>query len=206
MTSFKMCISIIIERSQMRKANFKFKEVRKLKEFLINKENLRDLVLLSTAVDTCLRSCDLRALTVRKITNPRGIIQKYFSITMQKTKLKVHAQLRSDTMLYLKAWIKLTGRSGDDYLFSGKNRLPKIKLSHMRYSRIVKQWALFPGLDEMQYSTHSLKRTRPALIYKESKNLEYCRILLGHSGLGSTSAYLGIDVGQALCYSDGFKF
>ncbi len=54
------------------------------------------------------------------------------------------------------------------------------------------------GLDETAYGTHSLRRTKPTLIYRRTKNLRAIQILLGHSKLESTVRYLGVEVDDAL--------
>ena len=54
------------------------------------------------------------------------------------------------------------------------------------------------GLDSAAYGTHSLRRTKPSLIYRRTKNLRAVRLLLGHSKLESTVRYLGTDVDDAL--------
>jgi site-specific recombinase XerC len=54
------------------------------------------------------------------------------------------------------------------------------------------------GLDTTAYGTHSLRRTKPSLIYQRTKNLRAVQLLLGHSKLESTVRYLGIDVDDAL--------
>jgi len=54
------------------------------------------------------------------------------------------------------------------------------------------------GLDTVAYGTHSLRRTKPSLIYRRTKNLRAVQLLLGHSKLESTVRYLGINVDDAL--------
>jgi len=43
-----------------------------------------------------------------------------------------------------------------------------------------------------------LRRTKVALVYKETGNLRACQLLLGHRMLESTVRYLGIEVDEAL--------
>lgn len=54
------------------------------------------------------------------------------------------------------------------------------------------------GLDEAAYGTHTMRRTKAALIYRRTKNLPVVQLLLGHSKLESTVRYLGIEVDDAL--------
>ena len=52
------------------------------------------------------------------------------------------------------------------------------------------------------YGTHSLRRTKLALIYKRTGNLRAVQILLGHTKLESTVRYLGVDAEDALTLSE----
>lgn len=56
--------------------------------------------------------------------------------------------------------------------------------------------------DPALYGTHSLRRTKVALIYKRTGNLRACQLLLGHTKLESTVRYLGIEVDDALLLSE----
>jgi integrase len=54
------------------------------------------------------------------------------------------------------------------------------------------------GLKARYYGTHSLRRTKAAMIYKQAGNLRAVQILLGHTKIESTVRYLGVDVEDAL--------
>jgi len=54
------------------------------------------------------------------------------------------------------------------------------------------------GLDASAYGTHTMRRTKAALIYRRTKNLRAVQLLLGHTKLESTVRYLGIEVDDAL--------
>ena len=54
------------------------------------------------------------------------------------------------------------------------------------------------GLDASAHGTHSMRRTKAALIYRRTKNLRAVQLLLGHAKIESTVRYLGIDVDDAL--------
>jgi hypothetical protein len=57
------------------------------------------------------------------------------------------------------------------------------------------------GLDSSAYGTHSMRRTKPAQIYKKTGNLGVVQLLLGHTKLESVR-YLGIEVDDALTISE----
>jgi integrase len=52
------------------------------------------------------------------------------------------------------------------------------------------------------FGTHSLRRSKVALVYKKTGNLRACQLLLGHRKLESTVRYLGIEVDDALELSE----
>lgn len=63
---------------------------------------------------------------------------------------------------------------------------------------MLKDWLSQAGLDPMKYGTHSLRRTKIALIYQKTGNLRACQKLLGHSSIQHTASYLGIEESEAL--------
>ena len=75
---------------------------------------------------------------------------------------------------------------------------PAVRLTTRQYARIVHRWVREIGLDSSAYGTHSMRRTKAALIYRRTKNLRAVQLLLGHSKLESTVRYLGIEVDDAL--------
>ena len=75
-------------------------------------------------------------------------------------------------------------------------------LSTRQYARIVHSWVASSGLDCAAYGTHSMRRTKAALIYKKTGNLRAVQLLLGHTKLESTVRYLGIEVDDAIAISE----
>ena len=67
-----------------------------------------------------------------------------------------------------------------------------------QYARIVHNWVAAIGLDPTAYGTHSMRRTKPTLIYRRTKNFQAVQLLLGHTKLESTVRYLRIEVDDAL--------
>jgi site-specific recombinase XerC len=66
------------------------------------------------------------------------------------------------------------------------------------HARTVNQWAENIDLDPHKHGTHSLRRTKAALIYKKTGNLRAVQLLHGHARLESTVRYPGIEVDDAL--------
>jgi len=162
--------------------------------------NIRDLALFNLAIDSKLRGCDLVTLKVRDIAQGKTI-QSRAIIVQKKTGLPVQFELTENTRNSVKTLITNFQLSPNDYLF--KSRLHSSEhLSTRQYGRIVDGWVSMIGLDQTQYGTHTMRRTKPSLIYKKTKNLRACQLLLGHRKLESTVRYLGIEVDDALEISE----
>ncbi len=52
------------------------------------------------------------------------------------------------------------------------------------------------------YGTHSIRRTKATLIYRQTGNLRAVQLLLGHTKVESTVRYLGIEVDDALAIAE----
>ena len=85
----------------------------------------------------------------------------------------------------------------NDFLFQSRCKSSE-HLSTRQYARIVDSWVSSIGLDKAAYGTHSMRRTKASIIYRETKNLRAIQILLGHSKIDSTIRYLGVEVDDAL--------
>ena len=57
-------------------------------------------------------------------------------------------------------------------------------------------------MDPSRFGTHSLRRTKAALIYRRTGNLRAVQLLLGHSKIESTVRYLGIEVDDAIAIAE----
>ena len=160
----------------------------------------RDLALFNLALDSKLRGCDLVKLTVKDVSIGNEIKSRS-SILQQKTKQPVKFEITPKTQKALLAWINLMGLCSRDYLFPSRIHYGD-HLSTQQYARIVNKWVESIGLDKSAYGTHSLRRTKASIIYKQTKNLRAIQILLGHSKLESTVRYLGVEIDDALEISE----
>ncbi len=162
--------------------------------------HLRDLAMFNLAIDSKLRACDLVSLKVHDIAHG-AVIQSRAMILQKKTKRPVRFEIMPHTREALSSWIQYSGLFMGNYLFPSK-RNPERHISTRQYARIVKRWVSCIGLDAPLYGTHSLRRTKPTLIYRRTQNLRAVQLLLGHNKLESTVRYLGIDVDDALELSE----
>ena len=182
------------------KPPLKPKEVWSIRALLQLNEKVRDLALFNLAIDSKLRSCDLVALRVSNVYVP-GCVKERTVIVQKKTGRPVQFELTEQTREAVHTWMmRRTARDGD-YLFPSRVHTC-LHLSTRQYARIVNHWVASIGLDPHKYGTHSLRRTKAALIYKKTGNLRAVQLLLGHTKLESTVRYLGIEVDDALQISE----
>ena len=161
------------------KPPLKPKEVWSIRVRLQISGNIRDLALFNLAIDSKLRSCDLVALRVSDVY-VAGRVKQRTLIVQRKTGRPVQFELTEHTREAVHAWISGHARRDSGYLFPSRvHDCPH--LSTRQYARIVKQWVAGIGLNPRQYGTHSLRRTKAALIYKKTGNLRAVQLLLGHT-------------------------
>ena len=156
----------------------------------------RDLALFNLAIDSKLRGCDLVRLRVCDVAH-EGRVGSRATIVQRKTGRPVQFEITGQTREAIAAWIERGRLRDDQFLFPSRMRRSP-HLSTRQYARIVKSWVTSIGLDPSEYGTHSLRRTKATLIYRQSKNLRAVQLLLGHTKLESTIRYLGIEVNDAL--------
>ncbi len=174
----------------MRKRPFSKKQIQTLRKVL--DDHPRDLALLNTAVDSCLRSSDLLNLKVEDVKTNWGEIREKIEVRMVKTQKRVRCLFSDATQECLDRWIRVSEKDFGDYLFT-PIRGGKKPIGGLAYRKIVKGWCISCGWDESYYSTHSLRRTLPSHIYNETKDLRSCQIYLGHDSPASTAVYLGVE-------------
>jgi integrase len=178
------------------KAPLKLKEIWAIRIRLELSKRTRDLALFNLAIDSKLRACDLVKLKVRDIchgdkVSPRAIVMQ------QKTGRPVQFEITEQTRKSVSDWLKLAGLKSENFLFPSRIH-DSLHLSTRQYARIVNDWVEEIGLDSSDYGTHTMRRTKPTLIYRRTKNLRAVQLLLGHTKLESTVRYLGIEVDDAL--------
>ena len=182
------------------KPPLKPKEVWAIRIRLQIKEKHRDLALFNLAIDSKLRSCDLVTMRVSDVVTGDTVRERAV-IVQQKTGRPVQFELTEQTREAIHVWMTQHALHDGEYLFPSRVHTC-LHLSTRQYARIVNQWVESIGLDPHKYGTHSLRRTKAALIYKKTGNLRAVQLLLGHTKLESTVRYLGIEVDDALLISE----
>jgi integrase len=118
-------------------------------------------------------------------------------VLQQKTGRPVQFEITANTQDAIADWISDRALNTSDFLFPSRVAASP-HITTRQYAGIVHGWVTAIGLDSSAYGTHSLRRTKPTLIYKKTQNLRAVQLLLGHTKLESTVRYLGIEVDDAL--------
>lgn len=161
---------------------------------------MRDRALFDLAIDSKLRGCDLVKMKIGSLVSGTSIRSRSMVI-QQKTGRPVQFEITTDTRASLLAWLERRGGSIDDYAFPSRVDR-KGHLSTRQYARLIDEWVTAIGLRPEEYGTHSLRRTKAALIYKATGNLRAIQILLGHTKIENTVRYLGVDIDDALTLAE----
>lgn len=178
------------------KLPLKLKEIWAIRVRLQLGGKIRDLALFNLAIDSKLRGSDLVRVKVSDICNS-GVVSSRAMILQKKTSQPVQFEITEGTRESIAEWMAVSGVSSTDHLFPSRIASSP-HLSTRQYARIVERWVSDIGLDSGLYGTHSLRRTKPTLIYKRTRNLRAVQLLLGHTKLESTVRYLGVEVDDAL--------
>ncbi len=182
------------------KPPLKPKHIWAIRTRLQHDRRVRDLAMFNVAIDSNLRGCDLVKLRVADIQLGDSVRLRT-TIIQQKTGRPVPFELTDPTREALAEWLNKRGMRSGDWLSPSRSHVGD-HVTTRQYSRLVDDSVALAGLDPAAYGTHSLRRTKVALVYKRTGNLRACQLLLGHTKLESTVRYLGIEVDDALVLSE----
>jgi site-specific recombinase XerC len=152
------------------------------------------------AIDGELRGCDLVKVKVgdRMIG---GRVRSRAIVVQQKTGRPVQFEILEAARNSILTWLERRGGTVDEFAFP--SRIDHTRhISTRQYARLVDEWVTSIGQRREDYGTHSLRRTKAAIIYKQTGNLRAVQILLGHTKIESTVRYLGVDVEDALTLAE----
>lgn len=162
--------------------------------------NLRDLALFNLAIDSKLRGCDLVRLKVADLVIGDRVRDRV-TVIQSKTQRPVQFEVSENTRESIWNWVCRPEMLGCIFLFASRfHESPHI--STRQYARLVRDWVAAIGLDPSRYGTHSLRRTKAALIYRKTGNLRAVQLLLGHTKVDSTVRYLGVELEDALSIAE----
>ena len=166
------------------------KQVKTLRKLVADKP-LHSL-LLNLGCDLMLRSSDLLKLKVSDVMNESGTPKTEVKVKQKKTgKTTLSIPLSPNSVKVIKE--HLSERQITDFIFTGQmSHFTRKPITSQQYAKIVKNWMRSLCIEDVsQYSTHSIRKSKPTLIYNQTKNVDAVRRLLGQSSVTATSAYLG---------------
>lgn len=176
---------------------FKIHEIKAIGSYLTRDRAWHDLCLLALGLDSMLRACDLLVLKVADVTYPDGTIRQQLRRKQKKTKHNVYPALTPATRRYVAQWIKTSGKQPDHFLFTRTKAINQPAIGRGQYAKLVKAWADWVGRYPGDYSTHSLRRTKPRHMYKKGEDIVLISRLLGHKSVAVTMDYLAIEQDEA---------
>ena len=159
----------------------------------------RDLAMFNLAIDSKLRGCDVVAIRVEDVA-AGGYTADRATVRQKKTGWPVRFEL-SETRQAIDNYLKAANKRPGEFLFTGR-RGPETSITTRQYARLVSEWIASVGLEPKLFGTHSLRRTKPTMIYRRTGNLRAVQLLLGHTKIESTVRYLGIEVDDALAIAE----
>ncbi|MEM1075443.1 MAG: tyrosine-type recombinase/integrase [Pseudomonadota bacterium] len=162
--------------------------------------NLRDLALFNLAIDSKLYGCDLvRLKGTDLVVGDR--VRERVTVVQSKTQRPVQFEVSENARASIREWVCRTEMFGCLFLFPSRFH-QREHVSTRQYARLVRAWMARIGLDPSGYGTPSLRRTKAALIYRKTGNLRAVQLLLGHTKVGSTVRYLGVELEDALSIAE----
>jgi integrase len=183
------------------KRALKPQQVWAIRFWLDRERRLRDRAMFDLAIDSKLRGCDVVKIRIGELVSGARVRSRAIVI-QQKTGRPVQFELLEPARGSILAWLERRGGTLDDFVFP--SRIDHADhISTRQYARLVDEWVTGIGLRSEDYGTHSLRRTKAAIIYKQTGNLRAVQILLGHTKIESTVRYLGVDVEDALLLAEG---
>jgi hypothetical protein len=114
-----------------------------------------------------------------------------------KTGSPVCAVLTPGAQEAVRHWIQHSGKLPHHALFTRQKANDASPISLDRYRSLIKDWVQSIGLDSTDYSSHSLRRTKPVFLYGKGVAIEDIALLLGHQDTRSTLRYLGLTLAHA---------
>lgn len=183
------------------KKALKPQQVWAIRFWLDRKQRTRDRALFDLAIDSKLRGCDIVKMKIGDLVSG-GQIRSRSIVIQRKTGRPVQFELLEPARNSILAWLERRGGALEDFVFPSRTDHSD-HISTRQYARLVDEWVIGIGLRAEDYGTHSLRRTKASIIYKQTGNLRAVQILLGHTKIESTVRYLGVDIEDALALAEG---
>ncbi len=164
------------------KPPLKLKEIWAIRISLQLNHRARELALFNLAIDSKLRGCDLVGVFTSAMCS-RAVMLPTRDCHAEEDPAAGGSKISEQTRDAVGAWIAAARLKPEQFLFP--SRMSASPHLSTQYSRIVRSWAGSIGLDPAVYGTHSMRRTKPTLIYRRTRNLRAVQLrLIGVGGVG----------------------
>jgi integrase len=187
-------------RIQGTKRALKPQRVWAIRFWLDREHRLRDRAMFDLAIESKLRGCDVVKVKIGDLVSG-GRVRSRAIVVQQKTGRPVQFEILEPSRAGIQAWLERRGGTLDEFVFPSRVD-HAVHISTWQYARLVDEWVTGIGLRAEDYGTHSLRRTKASIIYKQTGNLRAVQILLGQTKIESAVRYLGVDVEDALALSE----
>jgi integrase len=164
-------------------------QIRSIRSRLKADDKARELALFDLAIDSSLCAIDLVRLRVRNIAKGNRVLPRV-TMTQLDTEQPLQFELTAQTRSSVARWIAHKELGANQYLFPTRLHASPF-ISVRQYARLVEAWVDGIGLNANHYGTESLRRTKPALVYRRTRSLTAVQLMLRHVKRESTVRYLG---------------
>ncbi|WP_298839745.1 tyrosine-type recombinase/integrase [uncultured Clostridium sp.] len=172
----------------------RIKDIAKIKQFLLGKENKRDYMLLVVGINVGLRAGDLLSLSIKNVFQDNKIVDKVV-ITEEKTDKKrvfeLNKSAKDAILLYLST---LKNIDTDSYLFKSRkgDGALTVEAAHKIIKTTLKELNI-----KGNFGTHTLRKTFAYHIYANNIKtnpsiVNTLQKILNHSSESITLKYIGI--------------
>ena len=147
-----------------------------------------------------MQGCDLVKLKIGDLV-AGSEVRDCAMIIQRKFGRLVQFEITADARSSLATWLLQRGGTIYDFVFESRIDSGR-RMSTRQYARLADDWGTAIGLRREDCRTHSMRRTKAAMIYSTTGNLRAVQILSGPSNIERTDRYHGVDVGDALVLAE----
>src|ERR1700690_3001962 len=151
------------------KRALKPQQVWAIRFWLDRERRLRDRAMFDLAIDSKLRGCDVVKVKIGDLVSG-GRVRSRAIVVQQKTGRPVQFELLEPARGSILAWLERRSGTIDEFAFP--SRIDHTDhISTGQYARLVDEWVTAIGLRTDDYGTHSQRRTKASITYKQTCNL-----------------------------------
>lgn len=164
------------------------KDVQRVKQYLMGKENKRDYLLFVMGINVGLRAGDLLSLRIGDVLED-GKIKDGVTIKEEKTNKNRTFQINKSATEAIEMYLKTISYDANSYLFSSRkgNGALTVGSAHKIIKTFMRELKI-----KGNYGTHTLRKTFAYTAYNNGIAVETLQKVLNHSSSAVTLRYIGI--------------